>query len=194
MKHPVKIGVTGGIGSGKSTICKVIEILGYPVYYSDARANHITASDPATIAAITEGFGPEAYEDGVYNRRKIAEIVFSQPEKRDLINSIVHPAVRKDFEEWCARQESPLVFQESALLFETGNYRYFDKSILVVSPLELRVKRIASRDNISEEAVRARIASQMPDEEKRRLADFVIENDEKTLSITRLEKIIADIS
>ena len=181
-----RVGITGGIGSGKSTVCRVLETMGFPVYYSDDEAKRLMHEDQELIADIKAAFGDQAYRDEKLNRPFIAEIIFREPDKKDALNHLVHPKVRADFARWSENQESGLVFQESALLFETGGYKLLDKTLLVTAPEEIRVERVSMRDNSSPEAVKARIRSQMSDEEKIPLADFVIRNDGRELVIPQI--------
>lgn len=175
---PLKVGVTGGIGSGKTTVCKIFEFLGIPVYYADDRAKALMSEDSKVIKAIRSLFGPEAYQrNGNLNRNYIAAIVFEDKEKLAALNSIVHPAVFADGEEWNKLQSNtPYTIKEAALLFESGGYKTLDKVITVTAPKEVRIKRVMSRDGLSRSAVLSRIKNQMPDEEKKRLADFIIYN------------------
>jgi dephospho-CoA kinase len=175
---PLKIGITGGIGSGKTTVCKIFETLGIPVYYADERAKWLMTNDLELVKNIKILFGKAAYNDGILNRSYIAEIAFSDPQKLEQLNSLVHPAVLRDGEIW---QEShpnvPYTLKEAALLFESGSYKQLDKIIVVTAPLELRIQRVLQRDQTSREAVEARIAKQMLEEEKIKRADFIIIND-----------------
>lgn len=193
MKHSLRIGVTGGIGSGKSTVCRLLETMGYPVYYSDDEAKRLMHEDPKLIAEISDIFGETIYQDKKLDRKKVAAIVFNDNSARDRLNAVVHPRVRQDFAEWTERQDSALVFQESALLFETGNYKRFDASLLVVAPEEIRIQRVMARDGSDYESVRARIANQFSDEEKIKLADFVIWNDDTQLVITQVENCLKQV-
>lgn len=176
MQH---LGITGGIGSGKTTVCKIFETLGIPVYYADERAKYLMSHDQELIAGITTLFGPEAYlEPQVLNRVYIAQHAFNDPEKLAQLNALVHPAVARDGLEWQAAQiDAPYTLKEAALLFESGSYRALDQIIVVTAPLELRIQRVMARDAAKREAVEARISKQMPEEEKVKLADFVIYND-----------------
>ncbi len=184
-----KVGITGGIGSGKSVACRIFEASGVPVYDADARAKQLMNDDGELKAALTEYFGNDIYENGVLNRRKLSEIIFTDKDAIEKVNSLVHPAVARDFIGWCNRQTAPYVLEESAILFETGTARRFDKIILVTAPEELRIKRVGERDGISTEAVRARMNNQWPDEKKEMSADFVIRNDESHPMIPQVMEI-----
>ena len=178
---PLKVGVTGGIGSGKSTVCRLFAMLGVPVYDSDAGAKRLMSSDPALIAAIRERFGAASYRDGVLDRRYLASQVFSSPVALAALNGVVHPAVRSDFRRWAGELGAEYVVAESAVLFESGMAREVDEIVTVSAPERLRLERAVGRDRSSEEEVRARMRSQMNDAEREALAGHVIFNDEKHL-------------
>lgn len=173
------LGITGGIGSGKTTVCKIFETLGIPIYYADERAKHLMSHDPALVAGIIELFGIEAFlEPHILNRAHIAQVAFNDKEKLTQLNALVHPAVAKDGMAWQAAQKDvPYTLKEAALLYESGSYRSLDKIIVVTAPLELRIQRVIARDGAKREDVEARISKQMPEEEKVKRADFVIYND-----------------
>ena len=173
MRH---VGLTGGIGSGKSTIAEYFKALGIPVYSSDARAKDLMESNGQLKVELIRLFGDKAYVKDCLNRRYIAELVFSNPELLDRLNTLVHPVVRADFMAWANLQNAPYVIQEAAVLFENGGYKNFDYTILVKAPLEERVRRVMVRDGVSREAVLSRIQNQWSDAQKEPLADFVIEN------------------
>lgn len=176
-KH--KVGITGGIGSGKTTVCKIFEALGIPVYYADERAKWLMAHDEALKAAIIEAFSSQAYTgDGSLNRAYLAEVVFGDEQQLQRLNALVHPAVGRDAEAWHERQSAaPYTLKEAALLFESGSFRQLDKVITVYAPRELRLQRVMRRDGATREQVEARMARQLPEEEKVRRADYVIYND-----------------
>ncbi|HDP76251.1 MAG TPA: dephospho-CoA kinase [Bacteroidales bacterium] len=191
----LRIGVTGGIGSGKSFVCRVIEVLGYPVFYSDYIAHTITDTDPQVKGQVMELFGSNIYTYGKLNRKEVAEMVFADNELLIKLNSIIHPAVARSFEQWCMQNSnSELVFKEAAILFETGIYHELHKTILVTAPEELRIKRVMERDGVSELEVRARMAKQMPEEEKKRLADFIIVNSSNQLILPQILSIVQTLS
>lgn len=175
----LKVGITGGIGSGKTTVCKVFETLGIPVYYADGKAKQLMVSDPRLVAGIKALFGPGSYlRDGALNRPFIAGLVFNNDEKLKQLNALVHPAVAEDAGRWHHAQENvPYTLKEAALLFESGSYKQLDKLITVSAPEELRIQRVMERDHVSAEEVRARMNKQMPEEEKVKRSDFVIYND-----------------
>ncbi len=176
----LKTGITGGIGSGKTTVCKIFEILGIPVYYADDKAKYLMVNDKDLVKNIISVFGEKSYlKNGELNRKYIADIAFKNKRKLEELNKAVHPAVKRDFENWVNEQEAPYIIKEAALLFETGSYKDLDFNILVTAPLDIRIKRVMMRDNIDKESVLARVNNQMPEEDKMKLADFVIYNDER---------------
>lgn len=187
------VGITGGIASGKTIVAKIFEILGYPVYYSDIRAKDLMNEDVVIKQGLRFLFGDEVYVNDTLNRPYLAEKIFNSPSLREKVNSIVHPVVRKDFEIWTAQQNSLLVFQESALLFETESYKSFDAVILVVADENLRIQRIVERDNISNEEAIKRIQAQLPDSEKRKRTKWVVENNEKQFVTQQILKLIEQL-
>lgn len=186
----LKIGITGGIGSGKSTVCKVFEILGIPVFYADEAAKTLMAENEEMRKALTETFGSQTFHtDGSLNRQYLSKLVFSKPQELEKLNQIVHPAVFKAFDDWVSKQKSAYVVKEAALLFESGSHRLCDLNVLVQSPDELKINRIMKRDRISREEVLARMAKQMTDIEKIPLADYLLQNDEKQLLIPQIVQL-----
>jgi dephospho-CoA kinase len=174
----LKVGLTGGIGSGKSTVARIFEILGIPVYYADDRARALMQEDPALVSAIKNLLGSSAYHpDGTIDRKYIASRVFKDTDLLKALEAIVHPAVGRDAEEWHHRQQAPYTIREAALLFENGSYRQLDVMITVYAPKEIRIRRVMERDGISRELVLDRLGKQMLDEEKIKLADHTIYND-----------------
>jgi dephospho-CoA kinase len=189
-----RIGLTGGIGSGKSFIAQIIEQMGYPVYYSDARAKELTKSNPTIKMGLISLFGEEVYEGNQLNAELIASKIFNDDELRTKVNELIHPIVRADFENWALNQHSALVFNEAAILFETGAYRNFDATILVCAPTELKIERVMKREKCSREAVLERMSKQWGDEEKLKLADYSILNDNEKPVLVQLETIINDLT
>lgn len=187
-KSVLKIGITGGIGSGKSTIAKVFQILGIPTYSADDRAKWLMSNDLELRGQILESFGSESFlPSGELNRSFLAKTVFPNPEKAAKINSLVHPAVGRDFEVWSQNQTSPYVLKEAALIFETGGETKLDAVINVSAPLKIRVTRVLLRDkNRSEEQVNQIINQQLPDEIKNEKATFVIKNGPNKLIIPQV--------
>ncbi len=177
----MKIGITGGIGSGKTTVCRLFEALGIPVYYADDRAKQLMVENLAIRTALCREFGEAVYlPDGALNRGYLADIVFKNKEKIAILNSITHPIVAQDALDWHnAQKNTPYTLKEAALLIESKSYLQLDKIILITATLETRIERVIQRDNTTEQAVRARIAQQLSDEEKRPFAHFFIENENK---------------
>lgn len=174
-----RVGLTGGIGAGKTTVARMFEVLGVPVYYSDYQAKKLMTEQPELREQIKNAFGDAVYLwDGQINRPYLAEIVFHNPEKLNLLNSIVHPALWADAAAWSeTKVPKPYTVQEAAILFETGGYKMMDANIMVYAPLEERIRRTMARDKIDRHAVLARIDKQMPEEKKLELVDYVIYND-----------------
>lgn len=173
----IKIGLTGGIGSGKSTVAKVFQFLGVPVYNSDNEAKKIMTQSPIVKQAICEQFGDQSYlSDGSINRQYLAQIIFNDPSKREKINSIVHPAVKEDFIKWSKQQNSKIVLFESALLFQSITKSVLNYIFAVSANEETRIQRVMHRDQIIENDVRRRIENQLPQKEIDQMADAVIFN------------------
>ena len=189
-----KIGLTGGIGSGKTTVAQVFELLGIPVYNADLRARKLTNSHPEIIRQMKCLFGSDIFINGCLDRERVAEVVFSDKELLGKLSSIIHPVIKSDFNAWCdEHSNSSLVVQEAAILFENGSCHLFDKMVLVTAPVELRVQRVMKRDQVDREAVLDRMKNQWDDEKKELLADYVINCDEQHLVIKQVMKIINDI-
>lgn len=188
------VGITGGIGSGKSIVARILQLMGYPVYASDQRAKELMHENPLIISGLKKLFGEEAYHDSHLNRPFIAAQIFRDESLRMQMNQLVHPAVREDFQQWVKQQKSPLVFQESALLFETGGYKLFDAVVLVTAPEHIRMERIKERDQLNDEQVRARFKAQMPEEEKMKLTNLVIQNDGNQLIVPQVLELIKQMS
>ena len=184
-----KVGITGGIGSGKSTIAKVFEVLGIPVYYADDAAKKLMNEDAALKEKLIAVFGKEIYQHGILNRPHLSGLVFNNPKKLAQLNSIVHPATIADAEYWMQQQHSAYAIKEAAILFESGANKYLDKVIGVYAPVPLRISRVMQRDNSTEEAVTARMSRQMEEDKKMNLCDYVITNDENELVIPQVLKI-----
>ena len=191
----IRIGLTGGIGSGKTTVAKIFETLGIPVYYADDAAKRIMNEDAALREAIQQNFGEESYTNNTLNRSYLASVVFGSAEKLALLNKIVHPLTIADSEAWMQLQTGPYAIKEAALIFESDVWKDLDKVIGVSSPIELRLQRTMERDGANREAVQARISKQMDEDEKMKRCDFVLYNDETQLLIPQVlalhEKLIA---
>jgi dephospho-CoA kinase len=194
----LKVGITGGIGSGKSTVCKIFELLDIPVYYADDEAKKILNNDVLVKEQIIQAFGNDILDkQGLIERPKLAAIVFNNKEKLQQLNSIVHPAVAKHFENWLQEHKTyPYILKEAAILFESGSYKQVNKIISVVAPTEIRINRTIKRDNISKELALQRMQNQISDEEKIKRSDFIIHNDEMQLIIPQVidihKKLIAN--
>jgi dephospho-CoA kinase len=173
----LKIGITGGIGSGKTIVCQVFETLGIPVFYADAAAKMLMEQDDHLILQIKSAFGDAIYKDKQLDREKLASIVFNDSGKLNTLNSFVHPAILKYGSEWMEQQTSPYALKEAAVLFESNNHKTLDAVIGVYAPKALRIQRAMQRDGTSLEKIEARIARQMNEEEKMKLCDHVIIND-----------------
>ena len=170
------VGLTGGIGSGKSTIAKEFATLGIAVFNSDEQAKVLIATDAQVKKRIMAAFGEEAYQNGEYNRAYIAQIVFNNSEKLAILNGIVHPDLAKYFKQWAKKQTSPYVVKEAAILFESGSYKDCDYIITVTAPEEVRIARVMARDHCTEAQVRARMSQQWSDAQRIALSNAVIEN------------------
>ncbi|WP_159038562.1 dephospho-CoA kinase [Brumimicrobium mesophilum] len=176
-----KIGIAGGIGSGKSIISEVLKTMGYPVFNSDDEAKLLMVKNPEVVQKIKSIFGDEAYNGKELNKPFLAKKIFNNLDLKSELNKIVHPAVRKAFVDWAEIQSSSLVFNEAAILFETGAYKSFDFTVLVTAPEKVRIERVVSRDNSTETEVKQRMKNQWKDDIKIEMASFVILNDNSTL-------------
>lgn len=185
-----KVGITGGIGSGKSTVCRVFMIIGIPVFEADSVAKQLMNSDILLRQKLINLFGPYVYlPDMTIDRKYLSGKVFNNPPLLEELNSVVHPAVRKSFENWCQEQNSPYIIHEAAILFESGFYKMMDKTITVVTNEAERIDRVMKRNNVTEEQVRQRIRNQWTDEQRIKLADFVIGNNDNELIIPQIVEI-----
>ncbi|MDQ3682007.1 MAG: dephospho-CoA kinase [Bacteroidota bacterium] len=182
----LKIGLTGGIGSGKTTVAKIFELLNVPVYYADDATKHLYYTDAALIASVKKHFGEDIYTGTELNRSKLAAIVFSDPEKLTLLNKLAHPPTIKNAEDWISKQTAPYIIKEAALLFESGSNKGLDYIICVRSSLELRIKRTMERNGIAKDDVINRMQRQMDEESKMDQCNFIIENNEQELVIPQV--------
>jgi dephospho-CoA kinase len=182
----LKVGLTGGIGSGKSTVARVFEVLGIPVYYADAEAKRLMNEDAGLKQGIMHHFGSGAYSNGVLNRSFISGIVFNDPAKLELLNSLVHPVTKKNAEAWMLKQTSPYAIHEAALIFEAGVNERLDYVIGVSAPQPLRIQRAVERDGMAVEEILKRMNQQMGEDEKMKRCDFVVINDEQQLLIPQV--------
>ncbi|HEX3009932.1 MAG TPA: dephospho-CoA kinase [Bacteroidales bacterium] len=175
-----KIGITGGIGSGKSVVCDIFKMLGVKVYNADSRSKYLLENDLIIRNSISEYFGQEIYKSGLPDRKLLASKVFNNPEALARLNSIVHPVVFADFNHWVeANSNEPYVVKEAAIMFESGANQHVDSVVLVYSQPELRLQRVMLRDKLQKEEVLSRMKNQMTDEEKMKLSDYIIYNDEE---------------
>lgn len=193
----MKIGLTGGIGSGKTTVAKIFETLGIPVYYADDAAKRLMNEDVVLKASIRKAFGEDVYINGKLNRSYLASVVFADKNKLSLLNQLVHPVTIADAERWMSEQKTPYAIKEAALLFESDAWKGLDKIIGVDAPVALRIQRTMQRDQVTKEEVLARMQKQMNQQEKMERCDEVIINDEQTLLIPQVmaihEKLLASV-
>jgi len=184
------IGITGGIGSGKSTVCKVFKLLGVPLFEADVVAGKLINSNSEIRNELVQLFGKDIYSaDNKLNRKKLAELIFNNDVLLEKVNNIVHPAVRSEFMNWIKQQKQAYVIHEAAILFESGFYKMMDFTILVSAPEEMRIERVVKRNSIPREQVIARMAKQWPDVEKRKFATLQLVNDNKNLLIPQIIEI-----
>ena len=193
-----RVGITGGIGSGKSTVCRIFhEALSIPIFYADIWAKKLLNFDPELREGIIGVFGPEAYTpDGEYNRPHVAKIAFSDPAKLAALNALVHPAVEAESLEWHHHQVElgfPYTLKEAALIVESGGHQYLDFLIVVTAPEDLRIQRVIQRDGVTEEQVQARMRGQLPEFDKLKLADFVIVNDGSEMLLPQIWAVHQEI-
>ena len=187
------IGITGGIGSGKSVVGKILTSMGYPVYYSDKEAKTLMNNDKTIKQNLIKLLGEKAYLNNQLNKPFLAEKIFQDSKLKKKVNNIVHPIVRAHFKTFAENQDSPLVFNEAAILFETGSYKKFDHVILVVADKETRIKRVINRDNVTREQVLARMKNQWSDERKVGLTSLIVNNNETDLLVPQVLKILNKI-
>jgi dephospho-CoA kinase len=197
-KTEMKIGVTGGIGSGKSTVCRVFRALGIPVFAADEEARKIMESDPLVIEKINTIAGRDIYNGGALNRAELAGIIFNDRKLLERVNGVVHPAVSESFYRWQKLQQSDYVILEAAILFESGSYKNVNRIITVIAPVEERIERVERRNNLTREQILERIRNQTDDEFKVSRSDFVIDNSDNQMIIPVIlqihEKILKQIN
>lgn len=192
---PLLVGLTGGIGSGKSIIAKIFNAFGVKVYNSDSEAKKIVNSDVHTIELIKQRFGEEVYKEGVLDAKKMAQLVFNNKAALEELNAIVHPKVKQHFEHWVQHHSTEkILIKEAAILIESGAYKGLDKIILVTAPEELKIKRVAARDHSNETEIRKKIAAQLNDIEKTKYADYTIVNNEKDLVMPQVLNIYNELN
>jgi dephospho-CoA kinase len=181
----LKIGITGGIGSGKSTVCTIFQILGIPVFNADIEARKLY-DEPQVKEAIMLAFGDNMYPQGVFDKKAMANIVFQSADKLKQLNELLHPLVQIQFDTWLQQQESPYTIKEAALLIEAGSYQQLDELILVTCPMNKRIERVMKRDRVTEDEVLARINKQLSEEDKRTFCQYEIINDDRQLLIPQV--------
>lgn len=188
MSNPLQIGITGGIGTGKSFVCKIFKHLNIPVYDADSRAKWLMANDAGLKESIIDAFGEESYTEGQLNRKYLANKVFNDSDNVSQLNKLVHPAVGRDYRQWVKEsQNKPYLLKEAALMFESGSYKHLDKVIYVHAPKELRLKRIKQRDpHRSEAEIAAIIKKQLGADEMQRRSDYTIYNDEQQMLLPQI--------
>lgn len=187
------VGLTGGIGSGKSIVARVMESLGIPVFDSDKSAKNIINNDVNVVKEITSEFG-NVYEDSKLNAQKMAEVVFNDEKALEKLNNIIHPKVKESFDKWVNENtNTPILIKEAAILIESGAYQFMDKIILVIAPEQIRLNRVAARDKVLIDKVKERIESQLSDEQKSAYSDFIIVNDNQQMVIPQVMKILDKI-
>jgi len=183
----IKVGITGGIGSGKTTICHFFELLNIPVFTADIGAKKLMVNSPDIKNQLISFIGDDIYfKDQTLDRKKIAQYIFHSPNLLSKINSVVHPAVYREFERWCLDKNSPYVLFEAAILFECGLYKKMDLNILIAASEKIRIKRVMTRDKASLEEVKSKIAKQWKEEKKEDYSDYILYNDDRELLIPQL--------
>ena len=191
----IKIGITGGIGSGKSVVSKILSLLDIPIYLSDDEAKRLTATDEAIRRELTDLLGDELYQGGMLNKQMLANFLFASAENAEKINAIIHPQVKQDFRRWCTcHSASQFVAMESAILFESGFDSEVDVVVMVYAPQEVRIQRAMMRDAASRTQIEQRIKRQMDDEAKCSKAHYVLINDDKTALIPQVLQLLVSLS
>lgn len=188
---PIKLGITGGIGSGKTIVSRLLEAMGVPVYMADAESKRLTLTDPTIHSELTALLGEEVYSNGELNKPLMADYIFGHPEHARNVNRIIHPRVKEDFRQWVERHNnSPVVAMEAAILIEAGFADEIDRIVMVYAPVDIRIERAMKRDGATKEAILKRMQSQMNDEEKRSRAHYTIWNDGTQALIPQVEKLL----
>ncbi|HRO41436.1 MAG TPA: dephospho-CoA kinase [Flavipsychrobacter sp.] len=189
----LKVGITGGIGSGKTTVCQVFETLGIPVFYADLAGRFLMENDDFVKHEIGKLLGEDVYQNGILNREKVASLVFKTPTLLQDLNAIVHPAVIKYGQEWMEKQTTPYALKEAAIFFESGSYKEMDVMIGVYAPRKTRILRVMERDKVPQEKVLERMSYQMSEEEKMNRCDFVITNDDMQAVLPQVLKVHGEL-
>lgn len=191
----IKIGITGGIGSGKSVVSKLLQLMGVPVYIADVESKRLTETDPDIRAALISLLGDEVYQDGKLNRPLLASYIFGNKDNLTMVNGIIHPRIKDDFRRWVQSHSSyPIVGIEAAILIEAGFTEDVDQVVLVYAPQEIRLRRAVSRDACAAEQIQQRMRNQMPDEDKMAFAHHIIYNDDKQALIPQLGALIKTLA
>jgi len=185
----IKVGVTGGIGSGKTLICRIFEKLGAPVFYADYEAKKILNHNKTVVNEVSSIFGEDIYDEAGINKAKLANVIFNNQDALDTINNIVHPVVKSRFKNWLSTLNTPYAIEEAAILVETASYKDLDYTVLVYAPKELRISRAMSRDGKNRAEIEERMKNQMPDEEKFQKVNEVIYNDNSRMVIPQILEI-----
>ncbi len=189
----IAIGITGGIGSGKSVVAKLLALYGIPVYIADAESKRLTATSPVIKASLIALFGEELYTEQGLNKPLLASHIFNNAEAMKQVNGIIHPVVASDFEAWKLQQEGNVCAIESAILFESGFDRLVDRTVTVYAPLALRIERAMKRDHASQDAIERRIANQLSDELKKEQSDYIINNDDRQALLPQVKNLLATL-
>jgi dephospho-CoA kinase len=189
----IKLGLTGGIGSGKSVVASLFEITGIPVYIADTESKRLADTSPVIRKGLTCLFGENIYRNGALDKKRLASLIFNDKEALHCVNAIIHPEVNRDFLQWASLQQTLVCAIETAILFESGFDKHVDLSVMVYAPLELRIERVAIRDKAPCDEITRRIHNQLPDEIKKERADFIIYNDGKQPLIPQVKKLIQSI-
>lgn len=191
----IKLGITGGIGSGKSAVSEIFTLCGVPVYIADTESKRLVSTSPLIRKKLITFLGEDLYKGDVLDKALLASHIFNDKEKLEKVNAIIHPEVEKDYEQWLEKNKHhKIVAQEAAILFESGFNKLMDKVVMVYTPLDMRIQRTMARDNVSYEKVLERIQNQMPDEEKVKLSDFVIVNDGAGSLIEQVQNVIQQLN
>ena len=186
----ITVGITGGIGSGKSTVCQIFKILGVPVFEADLVARKLLNDSSKIVSGLIRLFGEGIYDaDTGIDRKKLAELIFNDDIQLSKVNELIHPEVRNEYQKWLTKQNSPYILHEAAILFESGFYKMMDYTILVSAPENIRIERVSKRDKVNSERVMERIQKQWTDDEKRKLANAEIINDNSELIIPQVIKL-----
>jgi len=193
IKPAMKLGVTGGIGSGKTTVCRIFNVLGVPVFDADKAAKQIMDTDKNMMTSLNSIVGKDLYLTGTLNRTELAKLIFNDTTLLAKVNSLVHPAIYDLFKGWVTEQNTPYVILEAAILFESGGTKHLDRILSVVAPVEDRIKRVIKRNSLTKEEVLDRIRNQMEDEARIKLSDYVIVNSENEMIIPSIMRIHTEI-